>query len=142
MTGIRMSAHRARKRHRRFVASILEKKRMEACEITMLWQTVKVDQDDESNSEEPREMSQKVTAMVKYVSVEAVTRQAAEWEAGDAIITLSDKVTLEDKHALRFVLPDDGVYVQRRTGQNAEPFWEAILGGRPVGKTFLLRRSQ
>ena len=138
----RLSTHRAGKRHRRFLGKLIKSRLMEACEITMLWQSAAVDAADETGAETPKELTDSVGALVHYVSLEAVTRQAAEWEAGDAIVTLSGKVSLEDKFALRFVLPDGGTYVQRRTSGNLEQFWDAIFDSKPVGKTFLLRRSQ
>ena len=134
----RMSTHRAGKRMRRLVSTLLSKAHMDACDVTMKWDSAAPESGDETSYEEPNTLEACVRALVHFVDARTVLRQGAEFMAGDVILTLPESVRL-DRAALRFVLPNGHTYVQRDTGRDYEQFWDAIFDGRPVGKTLLLR---
>jgi hypothetical protein len=152
-----MAAFKMENRMSRFLATLIEKKLLNAGTLVIRYieQTLPDNFNPNKEADYPTTTPKSVTvgALIYEVSARTTLRQYSEIQAGDLIVTFEaepiesgpdgqdNPVDIDALTNARFEWMGM-LYVQQAVGKELASFWEDHLGGQPVAKTILLRRSQ
>lgn len=79
-------------------------------------------------------------AMVHAAEAKRMAREWGEIETGDLIVDFGPEAELDGKASLRFTI-DGQVYEQAKTGGKLTKMWDAVVAGKRLMRTVLLRRA-
>jgi hypothetical protein len=140
-----MSMHTLGHRLQRELDNLIEGRKLNAGDVTLYYtEAVATNPGFDPNVEGtyPSRPEKQCTfgALVHIVSVRTTQRQFAEIQTGDAIITFRENVSFEGKENIRFEFGGEK-WVQQAVGKDLASYWENYIGGRPIGKTIVLRQT-
>jgi len=141
-----MSMHTLLPRYSRDLASIIGGRQLNTGDVVFHWDAAAgpVDRNVEASYAAAQPQSATVAGLIHWVSVRSSDRGAfQEIQTGDAIVTFQTEVRsqIEGRRELYFSLPDGNDYVQAVVGKKVMEFWDAIIGGQPLGITLLLKKK-